>query len=255
MAKQRITVVFQVKNEQAQIKEAIESARLLTNNIVVMDMRSSDDTALIAKKAGAKVIAIPSAIYVEPVRQYAFSKTNSDWVLILDADERLTKAIAAEIKQTIASKSSHTHYYLSRLNTFNGQVFKHGGWWPDNQIRLIKKECFVKWPKNIHSTVQVTGKPGKLDNCFLHYFHGDLTQMVNKTIKFEDIESELLFKAGRAVNTATFFRKYFGELYRRLLKHQGWRDGSYGIIESIYQAYSKTITWLFVYEKKLLRKP
>ena len=80
MAKQRITVVFQVKNEQAQIKEAIESARLLTNNIVVMDMRSSDDTALIAKKAGAKVIAIPSAIYVEPVRQYAFSKTNLNTV-------------------------------------------------------------------------------------------------------------------------------------------------------------------------------
>ena len=74
--------------------------------------------------------------------------------------------------------------------------------------------------------------------------------MVDKTIVFEDIESNLLFKAGRPVNVPIFFRKYFAELTRRLIKGAGFLDGPLGIIESIYQAYSKTITQLFLYEKK-----
>lgn len=74
--------------------------------------------------------------------------------------------------------------------------------------------------------------------------------MVEKTIIYEEIEAELLFKAGRKVSTLTFFRKFFGELYRRLLKRIGFMDGPIGIIEGIYQAHSKTITQLFLYEKK-----
>jgi glycosyltransferase involved in cell wall biosynthesis len=250
----KITVVFQVKNEEGQIKDAVKSAQLLTKSVVVMDMKSSDQTAKRARSAGAKIISIPTSEYVEPVRNLAFSKTNSKWVLILDADERLTEQLASEIKKAISSPSPITHYAIARLNIFNNRPFYHGGWWPDYQTRLIKKSAFINWPKNIHSTVKVDGQAGVLKHYFLHYFHGDLQQMVKKTIKFENIESSLLFNAGRKVTVGTFFRKYLGELYRRLFKYQGWRDGAYGIIEGLYQAYSKTITWLLLYEKKLPMK-
>ena len=89
-----------------------------------------------------------------------------------------------------------------------------------------------------------------LKEPFLHYSHGDLQAMVEKTLIFEDIESELLYKAGRSVSTLLFFRKFLGELERRLLRNKGFMDGEIGIIESIYQAFSKTITYLFLYEKK-----
>jgi hypothetical protein len=72
---------------------------------------------------------------------------------------------------------------------------------------------------------------------------------LEKTAVYEDIESRLLLDAKREVTTPIFFRKFFGELYRRLLKKAGFMDGSYGIIESFYQAYSKTITYLMLYEK------
>lgn len=251
-----LVVVFQVKNEAENINEAILSCKELTDNIVVMDMHSEDKTKELSRKNGAKVITIPDYPYVEPVRNLAFSLTNSEWVLILDADERLTKELTQEIKIVITNPNNQfTHFALPRLNVFAGKIkFRHGGWWPDYQTRLIKKQAFVSWPKNIHATVQVSGKQGKLNNYFLHYFHGDLSSMVKKTIKFEDIESDLLLKANRKVSTSTFLRKYLGELYRRFFKHQGWRDGPYGIIESLYQAYSKTITWLFLYEKKIIHK-
>ena len=75
--------------------------------------------------------------------------------------------------------------------------------------------------------------------------------MVDKTAVYESIEADLLHKANRPVTTATFFKKYFGELFRRLIRHTGFLDGPYGIIESIYQAYSKTVTWLLLYELSL----
>jgi hypothetical protein len=76
-----------------------------------------------------------------------------------------------------------------------------------------------------------------------------MTKMVTKTATFEDVESDLLYNAHKNSNTPIFFRKYFGELNRRLIKGRGFLDGPLGIIESIYQAYSKTITYIMLYEK------
>ena len=92
---------------------------------------------------------------------------------------------------------------------------------------------------------------GTLRNSLLHFFHTDLSGMVKKTVVYEAIEAALLYEARRSVSTTTFMRKYVGELYRRLFKTAGFLDGPYGVIESIYQAYSKTITWLMLYEKRL----
>ena len=117
-------------------------------------------------------------------------------------------------------------------------------------MRLLKRDALIAWPKEIHSTPEIKGDGSFLQEPIIHYFHGDIARMVEKTIIFENIESDLLFKANKSVSTLTLFRKFFGELYRRLIKHQGFRDGKIGIIESVYQAFSKTVTYLYLYEKK-----
>lgn len=246
-----ISVLIQVHNEEKNIEDCIMSARLLTDTVIVTDMQSTDKTVSIAAKNGAEVIRYGShPLYVEPAREFGIKHVKSDWVMILDADERMTRELAAEIRQSVHA-AGYTHYKVPRKNIFGGKKWlQHGGWWPDEQMRLIKVDAFRKWPTNIHSTPVIEGKMGHLKEPFLHLFHGDLQTMVDKTLTFEDIESDLLYKAGRPVSTPTFFRKFLGELYRRLLKRQGFRDGGIGIIESIYQAFSKTITYLFLYEKK-----
>lgn len=245
-----ITVVIQVFNEQESIVECVKSALLLSKNVMVMDMQSTDKTVIRAKQAGATIIKIPNSPYVEPVRKYAFSKINSTWIFILDADERITEELATEIK-TEVKQTKYTYFKIPRMNIFAGKKWlKHGGWWRDYQIRLIKKSAFIKWPNQIHSTVQIKGEPKKLVSPIKHYFHPNLENMVNKTLKFEDIESNLLFKANKKVNSLIIIRKFFGELYRRLIKNLGFLDGPYGIVESFYQAYSKTITWIMLYEKQ-----
>jgi len=191
--------------------------------------------------------------YVEPTREIGINYADSEWVFIIDADERITNELAFEIKKVI-NENKFSYFYIPRKNLFEGiKWLKHGGWWPDYQIRLIKKDCFVKWPKEIHSAPIINGSYSKLKNPILHAFHGDFEKMVKKTLIFEDIESELLLKADKKVYIFTFFRKFYGELFRRLIKNLGFLDGSIGIIESIYQAFSKTITYLLLYEKKNYR--
>ena len=257
----QITIIIHTRNEENNIKECIDSAKLLSNNVLVVDMESTDNTITIADKLKATVKSFPFSHYVEPAREFGISQAKTDWVFILDADERMTKELAQEIQSSISHQLSDfsktkndlhpTHYAIPRKTIFGRTKWlKHGGWWPDHQIRLIYKPAFITWPKEIHSSPKFTGSQGQLKNPIIHYFHGDLHTMVQKTLLFEDVESDLLLKANKKVSTFIFFRKYFGELYRRLIKHRGFLDGTVGIIESIYQAYSKTITYLFLYEKQ-----
>lgn len=270
MKKNNITVAIYSYNEEENIHDCINSAKLLTENIILIDLQSTDYTAEIAKKNGATVHFHPHVEYVEPVREFGIGKTDTDWVFILDADERVTKELAYEIKLRLHPQGGHmfgdnahpegeqnlqtrmtTHYKIPRKNIFAGiKWLKHGGWWPDYQIRLINKKYFKSWPKKIHSSPEIDGNFAFLHNPIIHYFHGDLELMLKKTITFENIEADLLLKAGKQVKTCTFFRKFLGELFRRLIKNSGFLDGEIGIIESIYQAFSKTITYLFLYEKK-----
>ncbi len=272
-----LTIIIHTSNEEKNISDCINSAKLLTNKIILIDMESTDKTLDIAKKLGVDIFSFPPSNYVEPAREFGIKKVQTNWVLILDADERITKELADEILDVIRynqikldaiskketdsirfhpiSSDFISSYKIPRQNIFaNIKWLRHGGWWPDYQIRLINKKYFVNWPKRIHSTPQIKGDFGYLKNPLVHYFHGDLSNMVKKTVVFEDIESDLLLKAKKTSGTKTFFRKYFAELYRRLIKNLGFLDGPFGIIESIYQAFSKTITYLFLYEKSRSKK-
>lgn len=248
-----ISVIIFTHNSQYDIEECISSARLLSDTIHVIDMESTDKTQEIAQAHDAHVFSFPYQTFVEPSRTFGIHTAKTDWVFILDADERITKELADECLIKIQN-TSFAFFKVPRKNIFGKtQWLRHGGWWPDYQTRIIRTSAFVAWPKRIHAVPTIKGSGATLVQPILHYFHGDIEQMVNKTIVFESIESNLLCAANRNANTRIFFRKYFGELWRRLFKNQGFRDGIFGIIESVYQAYSKTITYLFLYEKKISR--
>lgn len=251
--KKNISVVITTYNEETHITECIESARLLADTILVLDMHSTDKTRENAQKAGGLVRLINYTKYVEPSREYAIRNAPTDWVYILDADERITPELANTIHNILPS-TQNTHFTIPRKNIFGRtRWLKHGGWWPDQQMRLIKKTALQTWPKTIHATPIIKGEKGYIAVPFIHYFHGNIAGMVTKTATYESIEADLLYQADRQVSVLIFFRKYFGELYRRLIQNVGFFDGKIGILEAIYQAYSKTITYLFLYEKKKSR--
>lgn len=246
----QVTVLIYASNDESNIARAVESAKLLTSHVTLIDIGSTDKTAEIAKRAGVQIVMLKQTPYVELVRMEGIKHAKTDWVFILDSDEVITQNLADEILQVIGYKLQVASFRVPRKNIFGkSKWLKHGGWWPDSQIRLIKRSELVDWPSVIHSTPQIRGTIEQLKESLIHYSHGDFSQMVQKTIKFEGVESDLLHKATKRASTFTFFRKFLGELYRRLIKQKGFLDGKEGFAESIYQAYSKTVTYLMLYEK------
>jgi len=258
----KITVLIYASNDEQNIERAVMSAKLLSSIVLLVDIGSTDRTAEIAKKVGARILTLKKEPYVELVRMEGIKNTKTDWVFIMDSDEVISSELAREITSAISVQNSVVSnltsdnrqpiatYRVPRKNIFGrSKWLKHGGWWPDYQTRLIKRSALHDWPSAIHSTPQIKGETANLKEPLVHYSHGDFSQMVNKTIKFEGIESDLLYKAGKKAATLIFFRKFLGELYRRLIKQKGFLDGTEGFVESIYQAYSKTVTYLMLYEK------
>lgn len=244
-----IAVVITAYNEEQNIKECIYSAMLLTPNVVLIDTESTDGTRKRAEELNITVYTFPYSQYVEPSRVFAIEKAQAEWVFILDADERITPELAQEIRSSLKSDLI-THFMVPRKNIIaRTKWLQYGGWYPDNIIRIIQKKNFVTWPPEIHSTPKISGQSSTLQNPLEHYFQPSLEYMVSKTGVYEDMESTLLYKASKQVSVLTFFRKFFGELARRLIMKRGFMDGTYGVIESIYQAYSKTITYMYLYEK------
>ncbi|MCX7996244.1 MAG: glycosyltransferase family 2 protein [Patescibacteria group bacterium] len=241
--------MIQTYNESALIHDCVQNARDVGDSVIVVDTGSTDDTVSRARAAHATVLSHPFVRYVEPARSFGVTHADGDWVFLLDADEYIPPELAAEIR-TVIEAHVHNSYRVPRKELFGRKVWlRHGGWWPNHQIRLIRKEAFRDWPPAIHSTPIIEGSEGVLENPLLHFSKNDYARIVEKTTIFEDTEAELLAKAGRKATVPVFFRKFFGELYRRLIRDHGYLDGKIGVIESIYQAFSKTITYLYVYEK------
>lgn len=246
---QTITVVIHTWQEERNIQECIENARQLSTDVIVIDMESTDGTVSIAKKMGVPVFSFKYMRYVEPARNFGISKAAGGWVFILDADERLTPSLIDEVKAAIQNPK-FTYYRVPRIEVFNKRNYlRHGGWQSAPQVRCIKKSAFRTWSERIHSFPEIDGACGVLQNHMEHFSQGNIAMMVEKTIRYEDIEATLLYNANRKVHVATFFRKWIAELFRRLILKKGFLDGTAGIITSFYQAYSKTVTYLFLFEK------
>lgn len=233
------------------IVDCVSSAKLLANNILLIGEETRENVKKELADLGVKIIPFQNSGIVETAREFGIKQAQTDWALLLDADERITNSLVQEIKSVISLKLVDYYQIPRKEILFHKHWLKHGGWWPNYQTRLIKTSSFISWPKHIHSTPKIQGEMGKLKSPLLHYSQNDFEKIVARTITFEDKESDLLFKAKRQASTLIFFRKFAAELFRRLIGKIGFLDGSLGIIESIYQAFSKTITYLFLYEKNL----
>lgn len=249
-----LTVLIITFNEENNIRDCLESARLLTDKIIHIDTSSTDNTVQIAHQCGVKSHIVAHLGIVEPVRNDAIKKVTTDWFFLLDADERITPSLRDEIFSTL-NETSATHFQMPRKNIFAKKKWlRYGGWYPDIVTRLIKTTAFKSWPSEIHSRPIISGEIGMLDEALIHYFHSDISEMVRKTINYEQKVAQLLYEASRNVKTFTFFRKFMAEFLRRYIQKLGIFDGKFGLLESIYQAYSQTITWIFLWEKYKIEK-
>jgi glycosyltransferase involved in cell wall biosynthesis len=195
----RISTVINTLNEEENLPRALASVKDFADEIVVVDMHSDDQTVDIAKKSGARVFEHDRTGYVEPARNFAISKAEGDWILILDADEELSQSLSKSLRK-IADNPAADYYRLPRKNIIFGRWIKHTGWWPDYNIRFFKKGC-VSWNEIIHSvpTTQGAGSDLKADeeNALVHHNYRTAEQYVERMNRYTSYQAKELAGSGR----------------------------------------------------------
>jgi len=251
--KNNISAIVITKNEEEKIDECLESLSWV-DEILVIDTGSDDKTIEIATKKKAIVVSYSKGGFSD-WRNEGAKEARGDWILYVDADERVTPLLRKEILRTIKNSADIALYAIPRRNIILGKEMKHGGWWPDYVKRLMKKEAFVKWEGDLHENPIVKGKLGHLKNPFVHIKHAKLSEMVEKTNKWSEIEAKLLFKSGHPKMAGwRFFRIMATELWYRLIRLKGFLDGTEGVVYAIYQMWSKFVTYGKLWEMQLEKK-
>ena len=247
----KISGIVITKNAENLIADCLDSLSFC-EEIIIVDNKSNDRTVELGRKMGAKVFEYSSEDFSE-IRSFGLKKALNEWVFYVDADERVSKELKESIKSLVNIKNNEiSAYKVNRKNFYFGN---HE--WPyiEKIERLFRKEALKGWKGKLHESPIIDGEVGVLDGFLLHYTHRDLTSMVVKTIEWSKVEAELRFKSGHPkmvwwrfprVMASAFFNSY--------IKQGGWRVGTIGIIEGVYQAFSMFITYARLWELQLKRK-
>ncbi len=248
MIKNNLSVIIISKNEEDKIKACLESVKW-AQQIILVNTGATDNTILIAKKYKAKIVnSITQKPEFSKWRTDGLLAASGDWVFYLDTDERATPELRDEILSVVNNKV-FSGFEIPRRNFYLGKEMHYGGAWPDYVKRLFRREKIVRWERELHENPVLKGKMSRLQNPMIHITHRDLSSMVEKTRVWSKIEANLLFQAKHPpVTWWRILRIMLTEFWYRGIKLQGWRDGTVGWIELIFQVFSRFITYARLWE-------
>lgn len=186
-------------------------------------------------------------------RNEGLKKAKGDWILYLDSDEEITNYLKNEIQSLITNHQSLvTAFAIPRRNFIFGKEFRYSGQYPDFQKRLFLRRSLRKWVGEVHEEPDIDGKVGHFKNPMLHHKNMTISQMVEKTNKWSEIEAKLMFGANHPpMNGFRFFTAGFREFWLRFVKQKAFLDGKEGVIYGIYQIYSKLISYSKLWETQI----
>jgi (heptosyl)LPS beta-1,4-glucosyltransferase len=247
----KISVVINTLNEENNLPRTLVSVKKFADEIIVVDMKSDDDTVKIAKKAGAKVFEHKRTGYVEPARNFAISKASGVWILVLDADEELPASLAKKLKKIVKDDNSADYYRLPRKNIIFGKWLEHSRWWPDYNIRFFKKG-HVSWSEIIHSVPMTQGTGADLDdkegNAIVHYHYQSLEQYIDRMNRYTTEHAKLLVEDGYEFEWQDVIRKPANEFLSRFFQGEGYKDGLHGLSLAGLQAFSELVMYLKIWQ-------
>jgi len=252
MRKTKLSAVIIAKNEEELIGDCLKSVKW-ADEIVLVDSGSTDRTPAIAKRHKAKVINVPTdKMKFSYWRNKGLEKAKGQWILYIDADERVTPKLREEILKAISKPQStkkFTAFEIPRRNFYLGQEMRFGGAWPDYVKRLFLKKALKGWRGELHERPLFEGSLGRLKNPLIHLTHRDLSSMLEKTRRWSRIEAELLAKAHHPpVVWWRIGKVMLAEFWYRGIKLQGLRDGVVGLIEVVFQMFSRFVTYARLWE-------
>jgi len=210
---------------------------------IVLDSLSSDETVALARAAGATAFEHPFADYARQ-RNKGLELADAEWVFFVDADERATPELAREIREVITSQPE-TGWWVPRRNYILGKWIRHTGWYPDYQLRLLKRDrASYDLTRPVHEVVILDGAAGYLQNTLTHFNYQTLGQFLTKQRVYTDFEAGILFAEGVRPKWRNFILQPLREFWRRYVTWQGYRDGGHGLLLSGLMAYFNFVMYV-----------
>lgn len=230
-----VVAIILTKDEAANIIDCIRSVAW-ADRVVVYDSDSTDSTTSLARSAGADVMHHPWRNYSEQ-RESALQAVGEEWVYFVDADERSSAEQAAEIRQRIADRTING-YWVPRHNYIMGHLTRGGGWYPDYQLRLIRRQCaHYDLTRDVHELVILDGKADYLETPLTHYNYRDLAQFLQKQEKYTDYAVAEMHKQGVRVKPQNYLLQPLRHFLWRFVTLNGYQDGLHGLRLSLLMAW------------------
>jgi len=246
MKKATISGVILTKNEAANIAAAIKSIEFV-DQIVVVDTGSDDDTIEIARKAGAEVYSIAFEGFGVS-KNKAINYCTGEWVLSIDADERVSKELAQSILLRVANANNVAGFKLCRLSNFLGKPIRHSGWFPDYVLRLFRNGSGKFNEVLVHEAIEVSGNVETLPELLYHNSYVSLGQYMDKLNFYTSLNASQLFKSGKKFSLldliihppSTFMKMYIAKL--------GFLDGFHGLALAELSSFHVFLKYLKLWE-------
>jgi (heptosyl)LPS beta-1,4-glucosyltransferase len=251
MSKIKISAVVNTRNEEANIEACLKTLKF-ADEIVVVDMESTDKTIKLALKYTKNVFNHKNVGYVEPARNFAIKKTTGNWILIVDADERIPRSLAVKLIN-ITKQKDVDFIRIPRQNLIFGRWIKYSRWWPDYNIRFFKKGV-VEWQDQIHSIPITTGTGINLDTVeslsITHHHYTSIDQYLKRSIRYSKTQAKELISQGYSLDTKDVFFKPVGEFLSRFFAGEGYKDGFHGFVLASLQAFSTLLVYLYIWQEQ-----
>lgn len=228
------------------ISEAVSSCHSFSK-ILIVSSTKDNQIEKICSKFKAELIVHPFVDFADQ-RNYAFLHANTDWVLFVDSDEKLTPEFKSEVIAICKNQPNENDpkgYFIKRKTFFYGK-----DWGVEDKVqRLFYRKNFIEWKGTVHETPAIRGSFGIIKSPIEHYTHRNLSQMIRKTNDWSEFEARLRLKSNHpTLQPWRFLRVMMTEFFHSYVRGKGYKNGTYGIIEAIYQSYSIFITYAKLWE-------
>ena len=240
-----LSAIVIAKNEARNIADCLDSLAFCDERIVI-DAGSADDTVALAQACGARVVAHPWQGFGAQ-KNFALSLASGDWVLSVDADERVTPALAAQIQSAVAAGGADA-YEFPRQSTFCGRLMRHSGWYPDYVLRLFRRERARFSEDVVHERVVCSGAVTRLSEPLIHHPVVRLEDSLSRMDRYSTAGAEMIVASGRRFGFVTGIWHGLFTFLRTYVLRAGFLDGREGFLlavlnaEGVYYKYMKA--WL-----------
>lgn len=254
----KLSVALAVYNEEDNLGECLETIKSIADEIVIVDGQSTDKTATIATKFGAKVIEEVNRSNFHINKQHAIDACTGNWILQLDADERVSSMLAKEIAGIINSPSASqpSAYYLKRRNYFLGRWMTKGGMYPDPVIRLFQRGQAKLPQASVHELMEVTGATRWIAEDLLHIADPNFSRYLLRSNRYTSLQAEDWLKEGKlGTDVWTIIKYIFFKPFVRFLtiylRHKGFQDGFPGFVFAWYSGLHIASSYVKYWEKQI----